>query len=131
MTDHPKIVLRAALRTSNAPLKIDMPRHMGADNSSFFLQATTSNGAAQLRLPDEYEGTYNLRTSHATAKVVVMDEDITDPLGMLRHRTLQKTSTGSYAQGFMFWSHDGGSPEGIQRGSVAITTTNSPITMWC
>ncbi|KAJ7276659.1 hypothetical protein C8J57DRAFT_1126950 [Mycena rebaudengoi] len=130
MSDFPHIVLHATVKTSNAPLTIYTPVRMGSTNSSFFLEAMTSNGAANITLHPEYEGKWDLRTSRATANVEA-NEGITDPAGMGRQRTLQRTSTGSHAQGFMFWSHDGASPEGMRRGSVKITTSNSPITMMC
>jgi hypothetical protein len=130
ISDFPRVVLHATVKTSNAPLTIYTPVRMESTNSSFFLDATTSNGAANITLHPEYEGKWDLLTSHATANVEA-NEGITDPAGMGRQRTLQRTSTGSHAQGFMFWSHDGKSPEGMRRGSVKITTSNSPITMMC
>ncbi|KAJ7102831.1 hypothetical protein C8R44DRAFT_808620 [Mycena epipterygia] len=121
-------VLRAVLQTSGASINIVGTRFM-ADNSSFFLDASTSVGPATLRLDPEYEGTYNLQTSLAQAQVEV--EVVSDPSRQGRNRTVTKTSTGQHAQGSIYWSHDGEPTEGVQRGSVKVTTSKSPVTLYC
>ncbi|KAJ6632148.1 hypothetical protein B0H10DRAFT_1937835 [Mycena sp. CBHHK59/15] len=130
MTDFPDTVLRATLQTSVGSLKIGTPTRMGATNSSFFLDASTSVSPATLYLHPEYEGTYDLGTSLSTARVEV-DKDISDPIGKGRQRMVRKTTTGSHAEGYIYWSDDGEPTEGVQQGAVKIKTSTSPITVYC
>ncbi|KAJ7748770.1 hypothetical protein DFH07DRAFT_1062464 [Mycena maculata] len=126
--------LRAVVQTSAAPITIN--RRLAnkdpiepAINSSFFLDASTSLGAASVQLYPEYEGTYDLQTSSAPAEVWEGTKT-EDPLGKGRHRTVNKTLDGEHAQGSMFWSRDGEPPEGVRRGAVKIITSKSPIVLF-
>ncbi|KAF8207702.1 hypothetical protein K438DRAFT_2013190 [Mycena galopus ATCC 62051] len=128
ISDFDDNILRTTLRTSNAALEAQTPRQgMMARNSSFFLDASTSAGPATLYLFPEYEGPYELQTTLARARVVETIEDIRDPAGKGRHRTVTKTSTGHHVQGNVYWSHDGKPTPGFERGSVKVTTSVSPV----
>lgn len=108
-----------------------MPRAMMVDNSSFYLDASTSAANATIMLHPDYEGTYDLGTSVADAHVVENTE-VRDPSGKGRQRTLQRTSSGHRAQGYMYWSHNGEpSEEGKNRGSITVRTSKLPVTLHC
>ncbi|KAJ7752428.1 hypothetical protein DFH07DRAFT_960519 [Mycena maculata] len=129
MTNH--ATLRAVVQTSDAPLTINKGGFLLGDtvsawNSSFFLDASTTFGDATLYLGPIYEGTYDLQTSMAQAEIVA--NSIGNPG---RHWTVNKTSVGQHAQGSVHWSHDGEeTPEGVLRGAVKVTTSQSPIILF-
>ncbi|KAJ7102820.1 hypothetical protein C8R44DRAFT_808595 [Mycena epipterygia] len=129
VSDYKDNVLRAVVQTSGASLTIGTQRRMAAANSSFFLDASTSVGPANVYVYPEYEGTYDLQTSLARAQVEA--EVVSDPFGQGRNRTVTQTGTGQHAQGSIYWSHDGEPTEGVQRGSVKVTTSKSPVTLYC
>ncbi|KAJ7664420.1 hypothetical protein DFH06DRAFT_1295673 [Mycena polygramma] len=124
VSDHSDNILRAGVHTSGASLTIGTPRSMMARNASFFLDASTSVGPATLALHPEFEGTYDLQTTGARARVQE-GEDTRDPAGKGRHRTVTKTSTGRHARGEIYWSEEGRPVE--ERGAIRITTTVSPV----
>ncbi|KAJ7472150.1 hypothetical protein FB451DRAFT_1037053, partial [Mycena latifolia] len=122
--------LRTVIRTSNGALTIFTPRYAMADDSRFFLDAVTSNGPAEVSLYPQYEGTYDLRTSGAQLRIEE-GKEVSDPKRQGRHRTVTRKSTGKHAQGSIYWSNDGNPPEGWQRGSVNVTTSGSPVKLYC
>ncbi|KAF7333511.1 hypothetical protein MVEN_02367300 [Mycena venus] len=131
ISDFDDNILRATLRTSNAALVVQTPRQgIMSPNSSFFLDASTSVGPATLYLYPEYEGPYELRTTVARARVEETTEDIGDPAGKGRHRTVTKTGTSHHVQGNVYWSHDGKPTPGFERGSVKIITSVSPVELY-
>ncbi|KAJ6525063.1 hypothetical protein DFH09DRAFT_1189003 [Mycena vulgaris] len=111
MSDYTDNVLRAVVRTSGASLTIGTPRYAMPDNSSFFLDAATSVGPATVSMYPQYEGTYDLRASGARAEIEE-NQEVSDPAGKGRHRTVTKTST-------------------VQRGSIKVTTSVSPVKLLC
>ncbi|KAF7333510.1 hypothetical protein MVEN_02367200 [Mycena venus] len=124
-------ILRATLRTSNAALEVQTPRQgMMSPNASFFLDASTSAGPATLYLYPEYAGPYELRTTVGRARVEETTEDIGDPAGNGRHRTVTKAGTSHHVQGNVYWSHDGKPTTGFERGSVKIITSVSPVELY-
>ncbi|KAJ6541980.1 hypothetical protein DFH09DRAFT_1282687 [Mycena vulgaris] len=130
VSDYKDNVLRAVVRTSGASLTVDTIRQPKGVNSSFFLDAATSVGPATVSLYPKYEGTYDLRTSGARAEIDE-DQNVSDPAGEGRNRTVTKTITGQHARGSIYWSHDGEPTEGVQRGSIKLTTSVSSIKLAC
>ncbi|KAJ7123818.1 hypothetical protein C8R43DRAFT_1031660 [Mycena crocata] len=130
ISDYPDNILRAFVQTSGAAITIGSPRQLGADNASFFLDASTSVGPAEVHLYPEFEGSYDLRTSVMRARVQE-DQDVGDPARQGRNRTVTHTSEGQHARGLIYWSTDGEPTERVQRGSVKVTTTVSPVTLYC
>ncbi|KAK7055853.1 hypothetical protein R3P38DRAFT_2761011 [Favolaschia claudopus] len=131
VSDYDNAILRATARTSNAALTIHAPSRtmLAAEkNVSFFLDASTSKGAAAAYLFSAYEGAYDLWTTRSKAQVEGV-KDLADPLGKGRRRSVAKTSTGRHAQGNIHWSKDGNRPESDERGYVRMSTTVSPVTL--
>ncbi|KAJ7722673.1 hypothetical protein DFH07DRAFT_971854 [Mycena maculata] len=128
--------LRAVVQTSAGPVTINRGftgknAMAPASDSYFFLDVVTSFGAVTAELFPSYEGTYDLQTSLARPEVE-QDPDIRDPLGKGRNRMVIKTRVGEHAlKGSMYWSQDGETPDGFSRGAVKITTSQSPITLFC
>ncbi|KAJ7725298.1 hypothetical protein DFH07DRAFT_854172 [Mycena maculata] len=145
-SDYVDNVFRVLVETSAAPLTVNKPTGYGVDkrlsqmvesmeyyNMSFFLDASTTLGPAIVKISPEYEGTYDLQTTRSQAHVNETT-DIHDPSGKGRHRTVNRTSEGGQqAEGFVYWSddRDGEPPEGVARGAVKVTTTESPVTLYC
>ncbi|KAF7335560.1 hypothetical protein MVEN_02210000 [Mycena venus] len=130
VSDYENNILRAVAQTSGASLTIHASgRLMLAQNSSFFLDASTSVGPATAYLYPEYEGLYDLWTTRAEAQLRGA-KDLADPSGKGRHRTVAKKSTGRHAQGRIYWSHDGKPAAASERGSVKITTSVSPVVLY-
>jgi hypothetical protein len=102
---------------------------MAGKNSGFFLDASTSVGPAKVYLYSGFEGAYDLQTSLAEARIEETT-DPSDPAGKGRLRTVTKTSTGKHAQGIIYWSEDGEPTEGVERGSVKVTTSVSPVELY-
>ncbi|KAJ7123825.1 hypothetical protein C8R43DRAFT_1135877 [Mycena crocata] len=71
-------MLRAVVQTSGVAIAVGTPRYLGANNTNFFLDASTSVGPAQVHLYPEFEGSYDLRTSIMRARVQE-DRDVEDP----------------------------------------------------
>ncbi|KAG6856856.1 hypothetical protein H0H87_012673 [Tephrocybe sp. NHM501043] len=129
MSDHPKPKLTANIRTSNGALNVYGPRQpMGDGDSSFHLDAVTSNAPATIRLHPDYEGTFDLETSWAKASVKEAPGPNRDPAGKKRERTVRRTEEGPHTEGDIFWSHDGKPEEGtLARGSVRVFTFNMAL----
>ncbi|KAJ7453680.1 hypothetical protein B0H11DRAFT_2070732, partial [Mycena galericulata] len=127
MSDHDDSTLRAIVQTSGGALTIGTPRY--GMTPGFFLDASTTVGPATIYLYPEYEGTYDLQTSLAGASVEGT-VDIPDPSGKKKLRTVTKTREGQHAQGSVYWSDSGEPCEGVQWGSVNISTTISPVKMY-
>ncbi|KAJ7876563.1 hypothetical protein B0H13DRAFT_2055043 [Mycena leptocephala] len=134
------------VQTSNAPIEVTAlmfgettgaesrvqlkpPMGDGGKNSGFFLDASTSVGPAKVYLYSGFEGAYDLQTSLAEARIEETT-DPSDPAGKGRLRTVTKTTTGKHAQGIIYWSEDGEPTEGVERGSVKVTTSVSPVELY-
>ncbi|KAJ7102830.1 hypothetical protein C8R44DRAFT_808617 [Mycena epipterygia] len=130
LSDYTDNVLRTVVQTSGASIGIFALWKLSPPvNSSFLFDVSTSLAPIAVLLYPEYEGTYELQTTLAQAQVVVLA--VSDPSGQGRNRTVTKTSTGQHAQGSIYWSHDGRPTEGVQRGSVKVTTSKSPVKLYC
>ncbi|KAJ7102829.1 hypothetical protein C8R44DRAFT_808612 [Mycena epipterygia] len=130
ISDYKDNVLRAVVQTSGASLTIGTERLMLAANSSLLLDASTSVGPANVYLYPEYQGTYDLTTS-SWARAQVEAKELRDVSGQGRTRTVAKASTGQRTQGIVYWSRDGKPTEGVKRGSVKVTTSKSPVKLYC
>jgi hypothetical protein len=90
-------------------------------SSHLDLAATTSNGAASVRLNSAYEGSFELSTLNHVADVVY-DQHITDPAMAGRTRKLEKTHIkGGKIVGRVDWE-DGV----VGQSSVVVRTSSGP-----
>ncbi|KAG6908839.1 hypothetical protein DXG01_003005 [Tephrocybe rancida] len=124
MSDYDEPKLTANIHTSNGVLTAVMPRFPFGLNSSFHLDASTSNALTEVILHPDYEGTFDLVTTWANARVLESTPDPGDPSGKGRKRTLRKTKEGQHTQGYMFWSRDGG--QMIMRARVGVQSECIP-----
>ncbi|KAJ7138254.1 hypothetical protein C8R44DRAFT_767145 [Mycena epipterygia] len=127
--DYKDSVLRAVVQTSNASLTIGPITQRWSQNTRLLIDASTTVGSAIVSLEPEYEGTYDLQTSLARAQVEA--HWVIDPSGQGRNRTVIERGTGHHAQGSIYWTHDGEPNEGVRSGFVKVTTSQSPITLYC
>ncbi|KAJ7050991.1 hypothetical protein C8F01DRAFT_1177076 [Mycena amicta] len=127
VTDYTENVLRANVRTSNA--KMTIQNRLDADNSTLFLDASTSNGPVEVYLDSSFEGEYDLQTSLTTAHI---DEDpqARDPLGRGREHVITRAKTGKRASGQIYWGKSGEGPStGARLGEVKVNTSTAPVVL--
>ncbi|KAF8145188.1 hypothetical protein K438DRAFT_1782127 [Mycena galopus ATCC 62051] len=125
------VVLRAVVQTSGASLAIIAPVQSMEYKTRFFLDASTSGAPASVSLSPQYEGTYDLRTSLGAHVHIEEGEEVSDPAGKGRNRTVsRRNSTGERIQGCIYWSNDGEPTEGVQRGAVKVTTSAAPVRLF-
>ncbi|KAJ7460977.1 hypothetical protein B0H11DRAFT_2286058 [Mycena galericulata] len=126
--------LKVNVRTSYAAVRLDTdPFESISVNSTLIVDVYTSEAPVSVYLHPAYEGTFDLQTTEAQANVDE-DQDVVDPSGMARQRTLQRIVEGSHVQvrGNIYWSYNGDpSDEGMNRGSVNVRNSKSNITMYC
>ncbi|KAH8823831.1 hypothetical protein DL96DRAFT_238449 [Flagelloscypha sp. PMI_526] len=99
-------------------IALDIPTLPG--NGALHVNATNIAGSVSIVLPQEYEGTYKLKTSMAPSSVEVTDTD--DDSGY------KKLYSGD-KEGWFEWSDEDGreTGEGRERGSVEVKTALAPI----
>jgi hypothetical protein len=124
-------VLTAMVSTSRGAIDIETPPGpITAPNLTFFLDASTSFGPATVSLYSEYEGTYDVQTSRASAGVEEVTDWRRDPSGRGRRRTVRRMSTGQRAWGEIWWRKDGEPTEGVHGGYVKLSTSRSPVKLY-
>ncbi|KAJ6632147.1 hypothetical protein B0H10DRAFT_2183006 [Mycena sp. CBHHK59/15] len=109
--EHPN----ATVKTSNAALRIEQIAQI--TNATFFLDVATSVGPATVRLRPGYEGAYDLRASHTTARLEANSAG-TDPSWMGRSRIVNGTTAGAMTES--------GSAAGIRKDCHVHITESDP-----
>ncbi|KAJ7643275.1 hypothetical protein B0H17DRAFT_1104430 [Mycena rosella] len=109
-------------RSSNARLKLDVLT--APITSNITLRATTSVGAAAVKLPTTYEGSFTAFTSISSVAVTV-DQEAEDPAGKGRARRMKTNDQRrGTVRGRVGWSD-----EGMKRGAVSVRTSLAPVTL--
>ncbi|KAI0688473.1 hypothetical protein BC835DRAFT_1372633 [Cytidiella melzeri] len=109
--------------TSNAGLALDVPI-LSAD-SQLALSAKTSNALAQVRVPDTYEGVFDLKTSNELANVHCERGD--DPTGRGRGSVFWESGTERHRKGGVHWKDKAyhSIPTFAADGSIFLRTSNA------
>ncbi|KAF7290838.1 hypothetical protein MIND_01325000 [Mycena indigotica] len=126
-SDYKDNSIHATIRTSNAKMLVQT-RLLG-DNTTIVLNASTSNGPADLYLDSTFEGEYDIQTSLGTAKID-RNPNTRDPSGGTREHVITRTRTGKRASGLVYWGKDGEGPaEDARLGEVTLKTSNAPVVL--
>ncbi|KAI0249770.1 hypothetical protein BJV78DRAFT_1129034 [Lactifluus subvellereus] len=110
--------------TSNSPLEVDFLDQ--APDSLLKFDAHTRNAPARVRLHPSFEGRFELKTS-ILPSVVTPDDDVEDPAGRGRKRTVNVTvGHGAWiVHGDAAWVPE--DPELAPAGKVKVSTRNAPL----
>jgi hypothetical protein len=107
--------------TSMAQLNLSFPT--APVDSTLHLKASTAMGAATVDLHPTYEGTFEISTNMAQARVEVVSESTSDPAGRDRSRNVEFANRMLWhAKGTASWSR-----EGRGRGSVRVSSAMASV----
>ncbi|KAF9078666.1 hypothetical protein BDP27DRAFT_1412615 [Rhodocollybia butyracea] len=122
--------LNASLHTSNGLLRITMPYMTGQLDTAYYINASTSNAAADVFLHPDYEGRFDLSTSeNGKAKVQWDPFPELDPLLVLpdkNHSVDIEDSDDSRLVGRVFLGEQ--APRNM--GDITVTTTEEDVQLY-
>ena len=108
-------------RTSNGPL--DLSVLDAPVDHTLTLDAQTSNVGARVSLHKTFEGSFDLQSSRWFRPTVEWDQDVEDPAGKDRTRSVEFHSIrGGSAQGNAWWEKGN-----ENKGSAKVVTSNAPV----